>query len=297
MACTITLNLRESATELEKVSHPSHDVWFKSLARLRDVGLDIPGTPTRDYNQKIAEYSYCCVDQENPQKVIYLYRESATYVQVYTALTTSAQCPDDKFQRIQAECSSETSTLNRLLSPLLQLPILRESSFRLPNDIKLIYPGADSGPKCLEFITFLSPKRPMMLYPFLEPHWPGASCAGLAHVPVRSFSTTTIESSKGEKILFCCIEWKSLQDRAILFADTSLRKGMKTANAEHRAAVIQALGKAEDDLTWEEDLQVFWESTGATNIQCQFLTGVWVSEAYLGLGKDEAKKWRRCVIL
>ncbi|OOQ86530.1 hypothetical protein PEBR_21141 [Penicillium brasilianum] len=281
MACTITLNLRESATDLEKVSHPSHDVWFKSLARLRDLGLDIPGTPTRDYNQKIAEYSYSCVDQENPQKVIYLY----------------PQCPDRKFQRIQAECSSGTSTLNRLLSPLLQLPISRESIFRLPDTIKLIYPGADSGPKCLEFITFLSPKRPMMLYPFLEPHWPGASCAGLAHVPVRSFSTTTIESSKGEKILFCCIEWKSLQDRAILFADTSLRKGMKTANAEHRAAIIQALGKAEDDLTWEEDLQVFLESTGATNIQCQFLTGVWVSGAYLGLGKDEAKKWRRCVIL
>lgn len=192
---------------------------------------------------------------------------------------------------------SETSTLNRRLSPLLESPISTESIFRLPDSITLIYPGADFGPKCLEFITLYSPKRPMMLYPFLEPHWPGASCAGLAHVPVRSFSTTTIESSKGEKILFCCIEWKSLLDRATLFADTSLRKGMKTANAEHRAAVIQALGKAEEDLTWEEDLQVFLESTGATNIQFQFLTGDWVSEAYLGLGKDEAKKRRQCVIL
>lgn len=74
MACIITLNLRESATDLEKVSHPSHNVWYKSLARLRDVGLDIPGTPTRDHSQMIAEYSYCCVDQENPQRVIYLYR-------------------------------------------------------------------------------------------------------------------------------------------------------------------------------------------------------------------------------
>ena len=74
MACIITLNLRESATYLEKVSHPSHNAWYKSLARLRDVGLDIPGTPTRDHSQKIAEYSYCCVDQENPQRVIYLYR-------------------------------------------------------------------------------------------------------------------------------------------------------------------------------------------------------------------------------
>lgn len=192
---------------------------------------------------------------------------------------------------------SETSTLNRRLSPLLESPISTESIFRLPDGIRLIYPGADFGPKCMEFITFYSPKRPMMLYPFLEPHGPGASCAGLAHVPVRSFSAKTTESSKGETILFCCIEWKSLQDRATLYADPSLRKEMKRANSEHRATVIQALGKAEEDTTWEEDLQVFFESTGATDIQRQFLTGVWVSEAYLGLGRDGNKKRRLCVIL
>ena len=192
---------------------------------------------------------------------------------------------------------SETSTLNRRLSPLLEFPICTESIFRLPDSIGLIYPGADSGPKCLEFITFYSPKRPVMLYPFLEPHWPGASCAGLAHVPVRSFSAKTIESPKGETILFCCIEWKSLHDRATLYADPSLRKEMKRANAEYRAAVIQALGKTEEDLTWEEDLQVFFESTGATDIQRQFLAGVWVNEAYLGLGKDGNKKRLSCMIL
>lgn len=54
---------------------------------------------------------------------------------------------------------------------------------------------------------------------------------------------------------------------------------MKTANAEHQAAVIQKLGKEEEDLTWEEDLQVFFESTGATSIQSRLSTGFWVSEA------------------
>lgn len=52
---------------------------------------------------------------------------------------------------------------------------------------------------------------------------------------------------------------------------------MKTANAEHRAAVIQKLGKEEEDLTWEEDFQAFFESTGATNIQNRFSTGLWVN--------------------
>lgn len=137
----------------------------------------------------------------------------------------------------------------------------------------------------------------MMLYPFLEPHWPGASCAGLAHVPVRSFSTQTVHSPKRDKILFCCIEWKSLEDRAALYADSSLRTQMKTANAEHRATVIRTLGKAEEDLTWEEDLHVFFKSTGATDIQSRFLTGCWVSEAYLGLDKDTNRKRRRCVIM
>ncbi|OKP14672.1 hypothetical protein PENSUB_11430 [Penicillium subrubescens] len=296
MACMINFHLRNSATDLEEVSHPSHGAWYKTLAQLRDMGLDIPGTPTRDHTQKIAEYSYCCMDQENPRKVIYLYRESECPHSISTILTASAQCPDVKFQRIQAECVSETSTLNRLLSPLLESPISRESIFRITDGIGLIYPGADSGPKCLEFMTFHNPKRPMMLYPFLEPHWPGGSCEGLAHVPVRSFSTKTMESPKGEKILFCFIEWKSLEDRAALYADPSLRKQMKTANAAHRAPVIQALGKKEEDLTWEEELQVFFESTGATDIQRQSLTGVWVNEAYLGLEKDKTRKRGSCVI-
>lgn len=192
---------------------------------------------------------------------------------------------------------SETSTLNRLLSPLLESPISRESIFRIPDGIRLIHPGADSGPKCLEFMTLHNPKRPMMLYPFLEPHWPGGSCEGLAHVPVRSFSTKTIESPEGEKILVCCIEWKSLEDRADLYADPSLRKQMKTANGEHRTPVLQVLGKEDEDLTWEEDLQVFFESIGATDLQRQFLTGVWVNEAHLGLGEDETRKRGACVTL
>ena len=60
---------------------------------------------------------------------------------------------------------------------------------------------------------------------------------------------------------------------------------MKTANAEYRAAVIQKLGKAEEDLAYKEDLQVFFESTGATNIQSRLSIGFWASEAYSRMGQ------------
>lgn len=83
----IDFHLWDSAIDLEKVSHPSHGAWFKTLAQLRDMGLDIPGTPTRDHSQKIAEHSYCCVDQKSPQKVIYLYRESECPELTFTILT------------------------------------------------------------------------------------------------------------------------------------------------------------------------------------------------------------------
>lgn len=67
---------------------------------------------------------------------------------------------------------------------------------------------------------------------------------------------------------------------------------MKTANPEHQVAVTQELEKAEENLTWEEDLQAFFESASSTNIQSQFSTGLWVNEAYSSLGQDSNRKRR-----
>jgi hypothetical protein len=131
-----------------------------SLARLRDLGQDNPGVRTRDHNQEIAEYSYCCVEKERPRKAIYLYRKfKSPYYANDSKWTTSAQCSDEKFQRVKDKSLSETSTLNRQLSPLLESPIDTDSIIRSPEGIRLIHLGADSGPKCLEFITLYNPKR------------------------------------------------------------------------------------------------------------------------------------------
>lgn len=81
MSCMISLNLRDSATDLGNSKHPSHKAWFKSLAILRDLlkGVDAP----------IGGRSYCCVDQGDPKQVFYLWRES---VWLYTFVTSISNC-------------------------------------------------------------------------------------------------------------------------------------------------------------------------------------------------------------
>ncbi|KAJ5174792.1 uncharacterized protein N7482_000669 [Penicillium canariense] len=301
MACMIALSLRDSATDMENPSHSLHNTWYKSLALLRDMGLEAPDTQPPDYSLQIAEYSYVCVNQEHPQEVIYLYRKLGCPPKPPFCVSDPtahplAQCSDDKFKALQAECTLETSTLKQLLSPLLRSPISADAILQLPNCLWLIHPGADSGPKCLEFMTFHNPARPMMLYPFLEPHLPGGSCEGLSHAPVRSYSTNSLVLPNGDRVLFFCIEWKSLQDRAALFAKPSLRKQMKTANAGYRAPFLQALGKTEEELTWEEDVHIFFDSTGAKGTQRQFLTGTLATNDYLGQSQGIRKRKGPCVI-
>lgn len=65
-SCLIALSLRDSAPEIEKPSHPSYKRWHKSLALLRDLSPEKPN---------IEGDSYCCVDEEHPGDVVYLYRK------------------------------------------------------------------------------------------------------------------------------------------------------------------------------------------------------------------------------
>lgn len=69
MACMITLKLRDPVAAIESPSHPSHSVWYRGLALLRDLGRIDP-------HRSSSEYSYCCLDQERPNDVVYLYRET-----------------------------------------------------------------------------------------------------------------------------------------------------------------------------------------------------------------------------
>jgi hypothetical protein len=66
MSCLISLNLRESATEMEKLEHPSHKAWFNSLDILRDL---IPRSEIGGYR---CPDCFICVDQADPRQAFYL---------------------------------------------------------------------------------------------------------------------------------------------------------------------------------------------------------------------------------
>lgn len=56
---------------------------------------------------------------------------------------------------------------------------------------------------------------------------------------------------------------------------------MKRVWKEERLPILQALGKTEEELTWEEDLQVFFDSTGPDKVRRQFVIAKLVDDKYL----------------
>lgn len=198
-----------------------------------------------------------------------------------------AQCSDKKFKNMEAKCFSKTSKLNQVLSPLLAVPFSAQSVSRLDTELNLIYPAFVAGhaTKCLEFLTFFEIQRPMLLSSFLDPYRAAGSRANLAEVPVKSYSTAGLTGETNTH--FSCIEWKSFEDHIALFSDNSLRKQMRSVNADLRAPYVQALGKKEGELTWEEDLDIFFNSTGTKKIEHRLMIAKFVNDEYLGI---EAKK-------
>ena len=66
-----------------------------------------------------------------------------------------------------------------------------------------------------------------------------------------------MELPNGDRVSFYCIEWNAFERREEVFAEPKLRQQMKRLYKEERPPILQALGKKEEEFTWEEDLQVF----------------------------------------
>lgn len=181
------------------------------------------------------------------------------------------------------------SKLRRLLSPLLQ-STLSVSSNEEWLDLFPPTPGPERAVKYLEILTFRGMERPMMLYSFLEPYRITGSQSNSAFLPVRSFSSVRVDDMR----VAYCIEWKSLEDRADMFSSSALRRQLRSVYTEHRAPFLQALGKTEEELTWEEDLDIFFKTTGAGHILQSVWKAQFISDKYLGL---DARKEQTCVIL
>ena len=147
---------------------------------------------------------------------------------------------------------------------------------------------------CLELVFVYNSKRPLWLPVFLDHFAPGGSYSGLYHVPVNGKETNFLKLPNGDHVSFYCIEWNTFERREEVFSDPGLRQGMKQIYKEERPPILQALGKTEKQLTWEEDLQVFIDCTGPSKVQRQFVLARLVNDKYLGLDK---KRKLSCVIL
>ncbi|KAJ5807083.1 hypothetical protein N7474_010675 [Penicillium riverlandense] len=230
----------------------------------------------RGVNGPLNPRSYCCVDQDDLKNVFYLWEE----------------CPDNIFRAIKATCTSEASELGRRLSPLLERPLSEYPIWRLEEQLRMMH-RLDFPYSCLELLFVHNGKRPLWLPTFLDAYAPGGSNSGLYYVPVNRQGHNFLERSNGYTS-FYCIEWNTFERREEVFTEPALRQGMKQMYKEERQPILQALGKTEEELTWEEDLQIFIESTGPEKVQRHFVHATLVDDQYLGL--DNRKKLP-CVIL
>lgn len=147
---------------------------------------------------------------------------------------------------------------------------------------------------CLEFVFVYNSKRPLWLPIFLDTYAPGGSYSGLYDVPVNGQEHNFLRFPNGDHVSFYCIEWNTFERREEVFAEPELRQQMKRVYKEERPPILQALGKPEEELTWEEDLQVFFDCTGPDKVRRQFVMTWLVDDQYLGLDK---KRQLPCVIL
>lgn len=194
---------------------------------------------------------------------------------------------------IKATCTSEASKLSRRLSPLLEKPLSEYDIWRLDERLHMMH-RLDFPYSCLELLFVHNGKRPLWLPTFLDTYAPGGSNSGLYQVPVNRQGHNFLTLANGDYVSFYCIEWSTFERREEVFTAPALRQGMKGMYREERQPILQALGKTEEDLTWEEELQVFIDCTGPDKVQRHFVHATLVDDRYLGLDK---RKKSLCVIL
>ena len=188
---------------------------------------------------------------------------------------------------------SNESKLSRQLSPLLEKPLSEYDIWRLERPLRMMH-RPDFPYSCLELLFVHNEKRVLWLPVFLDHHTPGGSYSGLYHVPVSAQQHNSLILANEYHVSFYCIEWSTFERREEVFSSPTLRQGLKGMYQEHRQPILESLGKTEEDLTWEEELQVFIDCTGPDKVQRHFVHATPVDDRYLGLKK---KKKSLCMIL
>lgn len=114
---------------------------------------------------------------------------------------------------------------------------------------------------------------------------------------MNRYERNDLELPNGDHVDFWCIEWNTFKRREEVFAEPALRQQMKRVWKEQRLPILQALGRTEEELTWEEDLQVFFDCTGPDKVRRQFVIATLVDDKYLGFNKKRKNVKLSCAIL
>jgi hypothetical protein len=124
---------------------------------------------------------------------------------------------------------------------------------------------------------------------------------GLCHTteppfPITSFTIDLLDSGK---TTIYCIRWKGFQDRIPVFSDTRSIDLLKVeCDQEERGRILKKWGKTDDNISWEEEILIFFLSHGATSIHSQLVTARLMSGDYFGWSDERGQQRPKpCVIM
>lgn len=295
MACMVSFTLRESVYELEKPSHPSHHAWLEAMTLFRDMGRDDPPSP---FSYGTPEDSYRCLNVPNPQEVMYLYREFPPPLKKKTRIGSDqavpAKCSPEKIEKIEAACTSETSKLNQVLSPLLSTLLSAKSISKLKDQID-IHPQGLGGrmDKHMEFFHTEHQESPWSRFLFwhFRDKWCWSGCSGgvPTYKPMKSFSVGTLDGPEARR--FYAIEWQDFYARTDLLSHHA-REMLRGFNAKTQDPYLEELGKKEEDLTWKEDWDIAIKAPHGKTVERRLMIAKFVSDDYLGRKPGRSRQRR-----
>lgn len=82
---------------------------------------------------------------------------------------------------------------------------------------------------------------------------------GLYTVPVSSYQSNKVTQTNGDIFEVFCIQWNAPQQREEVYASYNMRQYLSRVplNNEFRAPTLQAMGMSEEEVTWQESLEIY----------------------------------------
>jgi hypothetical protein len=289
---------------MEIPSHRSHKAWLASLALLRGFALG-RAQEKKNYEVFPNEQGYLGVDKDRLDQAIYIFRAYASISSRSQANRRifSEEFSEEQLSKLRQSCASKESTLSKTISPLLREPLSCESITTFPEKLELVYRSNydNADPKCLEFLR-VHWKEPQSsvgrrtILPLLSHFMPGCSDDGLSVVPVSKCSLTLHDAGRTS---IYCIEWKSFEYRDAVLSNRKWRRMLQGDSVQEEwKLLLQEWGKADEDISPEEELLLFFLSHGAKSTDSRLVKATLMDGSYFGWSRDQVQQRPRpCLIM